>query len=139
MSFKDGMNTGAGAFFGWMLMRFLMGVVSLLIVIVLGYFVCNNFNQFQAREAAKKEKIRQEKAAERLARIQARGQNISHASAVSYSKQCNIRSGPGTSHDIVSKIEVGKTYEVLEQRGQWRRIMYNDALELRGWIGCRPR
>ena len=45
---------------------------------------------------------------------------------------CNVRSGPGTQHDIVFKTEKGVPYKVLKHEGDWIRILHVDGDT--GWI-----
>ena len=47
---------------------------------------------------------------------------------------CNIRSGPGTSHEIKFTVEKGIPFKVLEQEGSWIHIEHADGDE--GWIHC---
>jgi len=45
---------------------------------------------------------------------------------------CNIRSGPGTSHEIKFTVEKGIPFKVLKQEGSWIHIEHADGDE--GWI-----
>jgi len=47
-------------------------------------------------------------------------------------KRVNVRSGPGTNHDIVGKAEYGVVFETLERRGGWVKVRHEDGLT--GWI-----
>ncbi len=46
--------------------------------------------------------------------------------------ECNIRSGPGTEHEILFKAEKGIPFRVLERQGKWLHIEHADGD--RGWI-----
>jgi hypothetical protein len=46
--------------------------------------------------------------------------------------RANMRSGPGTKHDIVTSLTDGEKYEVLDQKGEWVQIMY--LVGVKGWI-----
>ncbi len=45
---------------------------------------------------------------------------------------CNIRSGPGTSHDLVFQAEAGVPFRVLSRKGNWLQIRHADGDK--GWI-----
>jgi len=45
---------------------------------------------------------------------------------------CNIRSGPGTNHEIKFTVEKGIPFKVLERKGSWIQIEHADGDE--GWI-----
>ena len=45
---------------------------------------------------------------------------------------CNIRSGPGTKHDILFTVESGVPFKVLEKKGSWLRVEHADGDQ--GWI-----
>lgn len=44
----------------------------------------------------------------------------------------NVRSGPGTEHDIVTSLSDGEKYEVLDQKGEWVQIIY--LIGVKGWV-----
>jgi SH3-like domain-containing protein len=44
----------------------------------------------------------------------------------------NIRSGPGTKHEIVGKAEYGVVFETLQQRDGWVQVRHETGLT--GWI-----
>ena len=46
--------------------------------------------------------------------------------------QCNIRSGPGTNHDILFTVEKGIPFKVLKRQGSWIHIEHSDGDK--GWI-----
>ena len=46
--------------------------------------------------------------------------------------QCNIRSGPGTSHEILFTVEKGIPFKVLKREGSWIHIEHSDGDK--GWI-----
>jgi SH3-like domain-containing protein len=46
--------------------------------------------------------------------------------------KCNVRSGPGTNHDIVFTVERGVPFKVLDRKGNWIRIQHADGDK--GWI-----
>jgi SH3-like domain-containing protein len=48
------------------------------------------------------------------------------------SDECNIRSGPATSHKIVFKVEKGIPFKVIGRQGKWIHIEHADGD--RGWI-----
>lgn len=45
---------------------------------------------------------------------------------------CNIRSGPGTNHDLVFQAEAGVPFKVLSRKGDWLQIRHADGDK--GWI-----
>jgi len=45
---------------------------------------------------------------------------------------CNIRSGPGTSYDVVFKVEKGIPFKVIERKDKWVHLEHEDGD--RGWI-----
>ena len=45
---------------------------------------------------------------------------------------CNIRSGPGTNHDVLFTVDRGVPFKVLEEKGKWLKIRHADGDE--GWI-----
>lgn len=45
---------------------------------------------------------------------------------------CNIRSGPGTSHEILFTVEKGIPFKVLKREGSWIHIEHSDGDK--GWI-----
>jgi len=47
-------------------------------------------------------------------------------------ERANVRSGPGTKHDIVTSLSEGDRYEVLGQKGEWVQIMY--LVGVKGWV-----
>lgn len=46
--------------------------------------------------------------------------------------KCNVRSGPGTNHDIVFTVERGVPFKVLDRKGNWIHIQHADGDK--GWI-----
>lgn len=46
-----------------------------------------------------------------------------------------VRSGPSTSYKELSKVEPGKNYQMLEEKGEWYKILYEEDKE--GWISGR--
>ena len=56
--------------------------------------------------------------------------NIS--TVVTKNDECNIRSGPGTSHTIIFTVEKGIPFKVLEREGSWIHIEHADGDK--GWI-----
>jgi len=46
--------------------------------------------------------------------------------------RANVRSGPGTKHDIVTNLSEGEEYEVLDQEGEWVQIVY--LVGVKGWV-----
>ena len=56
--------------------------------------------------------------------------NIS--TVVTKNDECNIRSGPGTSHAIIFTVEKGIPFKVLEREGSWIHIEHADGDK--GWI-----
>jgi uncharacterized protein YgiM (DUF1202 family) len=43
----------------------------------------------------------------------------------------NVRDGPGTSYDIITKVKPGEKYELLEEKGDWYKIKLPTET---GWI-----
>ena len=54
------------------------------------------------------------------------------ATVITRTNMVNIRSGPGTQHDIVFKAERGVPFRVLERQGDWVHIQSADGDK--GWI-----
>ena len=54
------------------------------------------------------------------------------ATVITRTDMVNIRSGPGTQHDIVFKAERGVPFRVLKRQGDWVRIQSAD--DDKGWI-----
>ena len=44
----------------------------------------------------------------------------------------NLRSGPGTNHDIIYKLPLNYPLEVIERKGQWLKVV--DFEKVQGWI-----
>lgn len=53
-------------------------------------------------------------------------------SVITAKPKCNIRSGPGTSFDILFSVESGVPFKVLNKKGNWIHIEHADGD--RGWI-----
>lgn len=47
-------------------------------------------------------------------------------------KKINIRSGPGTNHNIVGQAYYGVVFQTIEQKRGWVRVQHESGLE--GWI-----
>ncbi len=45
---------------------------------------------------------------------------------------CNIRSGPGTNHNVLFTVEKGIPFKVLKRQGSWINIEHSDGDK--GWI-----
>jgi SH3-like domain-containing protein len=45
---------------------------------------------------------------------------------------CNVRSGPGTEHDIRFTVDRGVPFKVLAEKGDWLHVIHADGDE--GWI-----
>ena len=56
--------------------------------------------------------------------------NIS--SVITKKKKCNVRSGPGTTYDILFTVENGVPFKVIERKGRWIHIHHADGDK--GWI-----
>ena len=46
--------------------------------------------------------------------------------------KCNIRSGPGTTHNVLFTVEKGIPFKVLKRQGSWINIEHSDGDK--GWI-----
>ncbi|MCP4745848.1 MAG: SH3 domain-containing protein [Desulfobacteraceae bacterium] len=46
--------------------------------------------------------------------------------------RCNVRSGPGTEHDIIFSVTKGIPFKVLEKKGRWVHVVHADGDK--GWI-----
>ena len=46
--------------------------------------------------------------------------------------KCNIRSGPGTNHNVLFTVEKGIPFKVLKRQGSWINIEHSDGDK--GWI-----
>lgn len=53
-------------------------------------------------------------------------------SVITNSDACNIRSGPGTTHQIIFTVEKGIPFKVLSREGSWIQIEHADGDK--GWI-----
>ena len=53
-------------------------------------------------------------------------------SVITKSDNCNIRSGPETSFEILFEVEKGIPFKVLERKGNWIHIQHADGDK--GWI-----
>ncbi len=53
-------------------------------------------------------------------------------SVVTKNDKCNIRSGPGTNHNILFTVEKGIPFKVLKRKGSWIHIEHSDGDK--GWI-----
>lgn len=51
------------------------------------------------------------------------------------SKVANVRSGPGTQHRIVGKVEYGELLRTREKRAEWVRVERSEGVS--GWIAKR--
>jgi SH3-like domain-containing protein len=47
-------------------------------------------------------------------------------------KSCNVRSGPGTSHDILFKVDSGVPFKILKRQGDWLQVEHADGDQ--GWL-----
>lgn len=47
-------------------------------------------------------------------------------------RRANIRTGPGTQHDLAFDADKGTPFKVLETKGRWKKIRHADGDE--GWI-----
>ncbi len=54
------------------------------------------------------------------------------SSVIVNKNKCNVRSGPGTDHDIVFTVERGVPFTVIERKGEWLQIRHADGDK--GWI-----
>ncbi len=52
------------------------------------------------------------------------------------SRVANLRSGPGTQHRIVGKVEYGELLRTREKRADWVRVERSEGVS--GWIAKRP-
>jgi SH3-like domain-containing protein len=58
---------------------------------------------------------------------------VSDADAVIVTKdKVNVRTGPGTGHDIAFTVARGVPFQVVERKGQWIRVRHADGET--GWI-----
>ena len=53
-------------------------------------------------------------------------------SIITNKKNCNVRSGPGTKHDIIFGSEKGVPYKILKRKGNWIHVQHSDGDK--GWI-----
>ena len=53
-------------------------------------------------------------------------------SIITKTENCNIRSGPDTSFEILFEVEKGIPFKVLERKGSWIQIQHADGDQ--GWI-----
>lgn len=50
--------------------------------------------------------------------------------------ETNVRSGPGTTHQIVGRVQTGERYPILSTEGEWYRIQLTDGTTgyIAGWL-----
>ncbi len=53
-------------------------------------------------------------------------------SVITKNDKCNIRSGPGTNHNILFTVEKGIPFKVIKRKGSWIHIEHSDGDK--GWI-----
>lgn len=53
-------------------------------------------------------------------------------SVITKKEKCNIRSGPGTSFNVVFTVEKGVPFKVIQRKGSWLKIQHADGDK--GWI-----
>jgi SH3-like domain-containing protein len=53
-------------------------------------------------------------------------------SVIVIKERCNVRSGPGTDHDVVFTVERGVPFKVVKREGDWISIVHSDGDK--GWI-----
>ena len=53
-------------------------------------------------------------------------------SVITKNDKCNIRSGPGTNHNILFTVEKGIPFKVIKRKGSWFHIEHSDGDK--GWI-----
>jgi len=48
----------------------------------------------------------------------------------------NIRTGPGTQHEIVKRVQTGEKYEIIKTEGDWFQIRFSDGTSgyVAGWL-----
>jgi len=51
---------------------------------------------------------------------------------ITASARSNVRSGPGKTHKVLSSIESGVPFKILERKGRWVHVQHGDGD--RGWI-----
>jgi SH3-like domain-containing protein len=51
---------------------------------------------------------------------------------ITRNEACNIRSGPGTNHEILFSVEKGIPFKVLKRENSWIHIVHTDGDK--GWI-----
>ncbi len=54
------------------------------------------------------------------------------STVITASATSNVRSGPGTTHKVLSSIESGVPFKVLKRKGNWIHVQHGDGD--RGWI-----
>lgn len=54
------------------------------------------------------------------------------ASVIVVKDRCNVRSGPGISHEVVFTVEKGVPFKVIKKEGDWISIVHADGDK--GWI-----
>ncbi len=54
--------------------------------------------------------------------------------AVVLKEQVNVRRGPGLRHRVVTKVEKGEVYKILQHNGNWVKIGYYLEGDAIGWI-----
>lgn len=54
------------------------------------------------------------------------------ATVITKAPKCNVRSGPGTNHDIAFTVVDGISFRLLERKGDWLHVRHADGDS--GWI-----
>lgn len=53
-------------------------------------------------------------------------------SVITIKENCNIRSGPGTTYNVVFRTEKGVAFKVIKRKGSWINVQHEDGDK--GWI-----
>lgn len=54
------------------------------------------------------------------------------STVIAVKENCNVRSGPGTGHDVVFTVEKGIPFKVIRKQGAWLEVVHADGDK--GWI-----
>ncbi|WP_280206164.1 SH3 domain-containing protein [Brevibacillus sp. AY1] len=53
-----------------------------------------------------------------------------------FNPDTNIRSGPGTQHEIIKRVQTGEKYEIVKTEGDWFQVSFQDGTTgyIAGWL-----
>ena len=131
-NFTDGIKFGAGAYFGWILVKW--GVL-ITMVMVGSCAVCSYALAPQNQARTEKAISKIEKTLEFNIVSPKRGLKV--GDDLAYKRSCPIRSRPSRRAKRVAMAKARMVFKVKARRGNWRMIQTPNGTV--GWAGCRGR